>query len=89
MAHHTHVSHAAIIKRLNRAAGHLRSIVGMIEDERACVDVAQQLQAVENAIASAKRTLINDHIDHCLLHADEGEGSRQAIEEFRSISKYW
>jgi len=89
MAHHTHSTHPAIIKRLNRAAGHLKSIVTMIEGERPCVDIAQQLQAVENAIASAKRALINDHIDHCLLHAEEGEGSRQAIEEFRAISKYW
>ncbi|GEM71453.1 MULTISPECIES: metal-sensing transcriptional repressor [Sphingomonas] len=89
MAHHIHATHPAIIKRLNRAAGHLRSIVGMIEGERACVDIAQQLQAVENAIASAKRALINDHIDHCLVHAEEGEGPQQAIEQFRQISKYW
>lgn len=89
MAHHVHSSHPAIIKRLNRAAGHLRSIVSMIEEERACVDVAQQLQAVESAIASAKRALINDHIDHCLVHAEEGEGPQRAIEQFRAISKYW
>lgn len=89
MAHHVHAGHPAIVKRLNRAAGHLRSIVAMIESERPCVDIAQQLQAVENAVASAKRALINDHIDHCLVHADEGEGPGQAIAEFRAISKYW
>ncbi len=89
MAHKAHTSHPAIIKRLNRATGHLRSIVGMIEEERPCVDIAQQLQAVENAVASAKRALINDHVDHCLVHAEEGEGPRHAIEQFRAISKYW
>jgi DNA-binding FrmR family transcriptional regulator len=89
MAHHVHPNHPAIIKRLNRATGHLRSIVTMIEEQRACVDVAQQLQAVESAIASAKRALINDHIDHCLVHAEEGDGPAQAIAEFRAISKYW
>ncbi|MFZ5703830.1 MAG: metal-sensing transcriptional repressor [Pseudomonadota bacterium] len=89
MVHHTHSSHPAIVKRLKRAAGHLNSIVTMIDDHRSCVDIAQQLQAVENAIASAKRALINDHIDHCLLHAEEGEGPQQAIEQFRAISKYW
>lgn len=89
MAHTPHSSHPAIIKRLNRATGHLRSIVIMIEDERPCVDIAQQLQAVENAIASAKRALINDHVDHCLVHAEEGEGTKFAVEQFRAISKYW
>lgn len=38
---HTHQSHGAIVKRLKRAEGHLRSIVTMIEDGRACVDIAQ------------------------------------------------
>jgi DNA-binding FrmR family transcriptional regulator len=89
MAENKHTSHPEIIKRLNRANGHLRSIVDMIEQERPCVEIAQQLRAVENAIASAKRALISDHIDHCLIHADAGEGSRQAIDEFRAISKYW
>ncbi|MBW6528482.1 metal-sensing transcriptional repressor [Sphingomonas sp. RHCKR7] len=89
MAHTEHSSHPAIIKRLNRANGHLKSIVTMIEEQRPCVDIAQQLQAVENAIASAKRALINDHIDHCLVHAEEGEGTKVAVEQFRAISKYW
>ncbi|ATE67949.1 MAG: metal resistance protein [Microbacterium sp.] len=88
MAHYAHSNHPAIIKRLNRAAGHLKSIVGMIEEERPCVDIAQQLQAVESAIASAKKALINDHIDHCLVHAEEGEGPAEAIAQFRAISKY-
>ena len=89
MAHYDHSNHPAIIKRLNRATGHLKSIVGMIEEQRPCVDIAQQLQAVENAIASAKRALINDHIDHCLVHAEEVEGTKVAVEQFRAISKYW
>lgn len=89
MAHHAHSAHRKIVQRLNRANGHLRSIIAMIEEQRSCVDIAQQMQAVENAIASAKRALINDHIDHCLTHAEEGNGPEQAIEEFRAISKYW
>ena len=88
MSHVAHARHPAIVKRLSRAGGHLRSVIGMIESEQSCVDIAQQLQAVENAVASAKRALIKDHIDHCLVHAEEGEGSREAIEQFRAISKY-
>lgn len=43
----THTSHPDIIKRLKRAEGHLKSIVTMLEEGRGCLDVAQQLQAVE------------------------------------------
>jgi DNA-binding FrmR family transcriptional regulator len=61
-----HRSHPEIVNRLKRAEGHLRSIVEMIENGRTCLDIAQQLHAVEKAVANAKRTLIHDHIDHCL-----------------------
>jgi len=85
-----HASHPEIIKRLKRAEGHLRSIVGMLEEERACLEIAQQLQAVERAIASAKKALVHDHIDHCLDQAT-GDGARSphdAIREFKEICKY-
>lgn len=88
MSDHTHSTHPAIVKRLNRAGGHLRSIVDMVEAGRPCVDIAQQLHAVEKAIASAKKALINDHIDHCLVHAEKDKSVGSAVEEFRTISKY-
>ncbi|MHC5352245.1 metal-sensing transcriptional repressor [Metapseudomonas furukawaii] len=83
-------SHSEIIKRLKRAEGHLRSIVTMIEDGRACVDVAQQLHAVEKAVCQAKRTLIQDHIDHCLEHTLGAltHGERAPLDEFKQITKY-
>ncbi|MBX9763569.1 MAG: metal-sensing transcriptional repressor [Pseudomonadaceae bacterium] len=88
---HQHLSHRDIVKRLKRAEGHLRSIVGMIEDGRSCVDLAQQLHAVEKAVCQAKRTLIQDHIDHCLEHAltaASEQGERTALEDFKLITKY-
>ena len=64
-----HATHPGIVKRLKRADGHLRHVVGMIEDGRPCTEIAVQLQAVEKAVVAAKRTLIHDHIDHCLSAA--------------------
>jgi uncharacterized protein len=86
----THRSHIDIVKRLKRAEGHLRSIVSMLEGGRECLDIAQQLQAVEKAIVNAKKTLVHDHIDHCLDHA-VCEGSMNAdtaVREFKAITKY-
>jgi DNA-binding FrmR family transcriptional regulator len=86
----THSSYPEIGKRLRRAEGHLRSIIAMLADGRGCLEIAQQLQAVEKAIASAKRVLVQDHIDHCLEQAVR-EGSRDpddAIREFKQITKY-
>ena len=86
----THETHPDIIKRLKRAEGHLHSIVGMLEEGRSCLDIAQQPQAVESAIANAKRTLVHDHIDHCLEVAvnDRGRKLDDTVREFKAISKY-
>lgn len=87
---HLHTTHPATIKRLNRAAGQLRGIVEMIEGGRSCLDIAQQLHAVEKAIGQAKRTLIQDHLDHC-LEATVGalpKDRRAPVDEFKEIAKY-
>ncbi|WP_373419984.1 metal-sensing transcriptional repressor, partial [Herbaspirillum sp. RV1423] len=41
----------------------------MLETERSCLEIAQQLQAVESAVGNAKKALVHDHIEHCLEHA--------------------
>ncbi|SFU68292.1 metal-sensing transcriptional repressor [Halomonas korlensis] len=90
MPPHTHESHPEIIKRLNRAGGHLQSVTRMIEEGRPCLDIAQQLHAVERAIQQAKRTLVQDHIDHCLDEAigDSTQAQQAHIEEFKAIVRY-
>ena len=85
----THASHPAIIKRLKRVEGHLRSVIAMLEEQRPCADIAQQLQAIEGAITKAKKTLIHDHIDHCLEQTPGSDrGNRKSIEALKDITKY-
>jgi DNA-binding FrmR family transcriptional regulator len=85
-----HKSHPRIAARLKRAQGHLRSVIEMIEAGEPCLDVAQQLHAVEKAVAQAKRTLIQDHVDHCLEDAATaiGRDQRRSLDEFKAITKY-
>lgn len=89
-AHSRHTTHPDLVKRLRRAEGHLRSVVAMIEAERPCLDIAQQLHAVEKAICQAKRALIQDHVDHCLDAAvgPLARGQRATLDEFKAITKY-
>lgn len=85
-----HQSHPDILKRLKRAEGHLKSTIAMLEEGRGCLDIAQQLQAVESAISNAKKTLVHDHIDHCLERAvhDGSQSLDDTLREFKAISKY-
>lgn len=90
MTDHVHSTHPDIVKRLKRAGGHLNSVIAMIESGKPCLELAQQLHAVEKAITQAKKTLIHDHLDHCLedavgtLSADD----RATIDQFRDIARY-
>ena len=85
-----HRTHPDVIKRLKRAEGHLRSTIAMLEGGRPCLELAQQLHAVEKAIEQAKRVLIHDHVDHCLEAAvgQVGRAQRRTIEEFKEITRY-
>lgn len=85
-----HQHHDTVAKRLKRAEGHLRSVMQMLEEQRPCVDIAQQLHAVEKAITQAKRILIQDHIDHCLedVVGEVDKDRRRTVEEFKEITKY-
>ena len=85
----THTSHPAIIKRLKRVEGHLRSVIAMLQDHRPCADIAQQMQAIESAITTAKKTLIHDHIDHCLEQTPSSDRTnRKSIVALKGITKY-
>lgn len=57
MKNHAHHTYPDIIKRLKRANGHLNKVISMIEKEVQCLDVAQQLHAVSQAIHKAKEII--------------------------------
>jgi len=85
-----HATHTDVVNRLKRAEGHLRTIIEMIDNQRECLEVAQQLHAVEKALQSAKRIYVQDHIDNCL---EEAAGvmpreARNSLSEFKEIAKY-
>jgi hypothetical protein NreA len=91
MNKHVHESHPEIIKRLKRAEGHLRRVIDMFSDGRSCLDLAQQLHAVEKAISEAKKALIHDHVDHCLdaaANGGNGKSAKSVLAEFKAISRY-
>jgi DNA-binding FrmR family transcriptional regulator len=85
-----HTQHPAIVRRLKRADGHLQAIINMIERGRPCLQIAQQLQAVESAIENAKKALIHDHISDCIERPLKATGSagRAPLKQLRLIAKY-
>jgi len=74
--------------RLARIEGQVRGLVRMIDDDRYCIDVITQVQAVRAALARVERLVLQDHVAHCVADAaasgDEGERDRK-IEELITV----
>ena len=79
-----------IASRLKRAQGHLAGVIDMLEAGRPCMDLVQQLHAVEKAIGNAKKELIKDHLHHCMEEASEAmpREVKALIKEFQGVTKY-
>jgi uncharacterized protein len=79
-----------IAARLKRAHGHLAGVIEMMEAGRPCMELTQQLHAVEKAIANAKRELIKEHIHHCVEETSESmpREIKALIKEFQGVTKY-
>jgi DNA-binding FrmR family transcriptional regulator len=82
-----HETQNDICDRLKRAKGHLETVIRMIEEEKACLDVARQMHAVSKAVDEAKRIFIHEHIEVCL---DEKalSASDMTFKDFKEITKY-
>jgi DNA-binding FrmR family transcriptional regulator len=68
---------SAVLVRLKRIEGQARGIHKMIEDDRYCVDVLQQISAVTRALQGVALHLLDEHLSHCVAYAVEAGGDEK------------
>jgi CsoR family transcriptional regulator, copper-sensing transcriptional repressor len=61
-----------LLNRLSRVEGQVRGIARMVEEDRYCIDVLTQLQAVRAALARVESEMLKDHLGHCIEAAITG-----------------
>ncbi len=75
---------SAKINRLNRISGQVKGVAQMIADDRYCIDILHQMQAIKSALAKVESQVLKDHAACCVAAAiasgDETE-QRQKFEE--------
>ncbi len=62
----------AALKRLARIEGQVRGVARMIEDDRYCIDVVRQAQAIKAALAGLEGVILDDHLETCVADALTG-----------------
>lgn len=71
---------AAIRNRLRRIEGQVRGIAQMVEEDRYCIDILTQLQAVKSALAKAESEVLKQHAACCVAEAiASGDADEQRI----------
>jgi DNA-binding FrmR family transcriptional regulator len=73
-----------LLNRLNRIEGQVRGVARMVEDDRYCIDVLTQIQAVKAALAKVESEMLKAHLGHCvesaIVSGDRDEQRKKAAE---------
>ena len=62
--------------RLKRIEGQVRGLIRMIDEDRYCIDVVTQIQAVIAAARKVEAEILNDHVSHCVEDAIQSGDAR-------------
>lgn len=63
-----------LIRRLKRIEGQVRGVQAMLDEERDCQEIMQQLTAIHSAVQSTSRIFLQDYATNCLLEMDKETG---------------
>jgi DNA-binding FrmR family transcriptional regulator len=70
-----------LLKRLRRVEGQVRGIEGMVDDDRYCIDVLTQISAVQAALDKVALGLLDQHANHCVMHASDADEKQDKTDE--------
>lgn len=83
-----------LLNRLSRIEGQVRGIARMVEEDRYCIDVLTQLQAVRAAVNRVETEMLKDHLTHCIEHAivsgdadDQRQKANEVIQLLERVSR--
>lgn len=77
------------LKRLARIEGQIKGIQRMVDDERYCIDVINQINAVKKALEQTALLVMRRHIDSCFTEAIRARNGKAAVSELmNTIDKF-
>ena len=68
----------AVHKRLRRIEGQVRGVQRMVDEDRYCISILEQVSAITRALQSVSLLLLDDHLEHCVADAVQSGGDVSA-----------
>lgn len=81
-----HADHKKVGRYINVAKGQLEGIIKMIEQDKYCLDVSNQILAAMAMLKKANHEIISAHLRHCVVNA-KGEESTEKLDEIIALLK--
>ena len=72
---------AKVLRQLKTAAGQNDGVVRMVEEDRYCMDISNQIMAAESVLKRANREVVKAHVCGCVRDAETDEAREEKIEE--------
>lgn len=75
-------------KRLARIEGQVRGVSKMIAEDRYCIDVVRQVQAIKAALSGLEKVVLDDHLETCVdqaLKSNSVKDRREKVEELVAV----
>lgn len=73
------------LRMLRTARGQIEGIIKMIEDERYCIDISNQILATSALLKKSNLLILKQHMNHCLLTAIHQDGGQDKMDEIIAI----
>ena len=77
-----------ILPSLSRVEGQVRGIAKMIDEDKYCIDILNQIKAVKNALTSVEGRILKKHIKECVKEVlSDEKGFDDKVEEILKTLK--
>ena len=73
-----------VLRLLKTARGQMDGIIKMVEDDRYCIEISQQVMATEAILNKVNKEILAAHLKHCVKEADTEQEREEKIDEFVS-----
>lgn len=77
--------HAQVCRLLKTARGQLDGILKMVEEDRYCLDVSNQLLATQSILKKANRAVLRAHMDCCVRQAVQSGDPETELTELTAL----
>ena len=74
-----------ILRLLKTARGQLDGIIRMVEDDRYCIDISNQIMAAQAILRNVNQQVLNDHLESRVQEAFEKDDARKHTDEIMAI----